>query len=46
LLNQVLSEKALPTIEDAATITTRGNATTANTTTTTTTNAPLPDVVS
>jgi NitT/TauT family transport system substrate-binding protein len=44
LLNQVLSEKALPTIEDAATITTRGNATTANATTTT--NAPLPDVVS
>ena len=30
LLNQVLSEKALPTIEDATTITTRGNATTAN----------------
>jgi NitT/TauT family transport system substrate-binding protein len=44
LLNQVLSEKALPTIEDAVTITTRGNATTANATTTT--NAPLPDVVS
>ena len=44
LLNQVLSEKALPTIEDAATITTRGNATTANATTTT--NAPLPDVIS
>ena len=44
LLNQVLSEKALPTIEDAATITTRGNTTTANATTTT--NAPLPDVVS
>jgi NitT/TauT family transport system substrate-binding protein len=44
LLNQVLSEKALPTIEDAATITTRDNATTANATTTT--NAPLPDVVS
>ncbi len=44
VLNQVLSEKGLPTIEDAATITTRGNATTANATTTT--NAPLPDVVS
>ena len=44
LLNQVLSEKALPTIEDAATITPRGNATTANATTTT--NASLPDVVS
>jgi NitT/TauT family transport system substrate-binding protein len=44
LLNQVLSEKALPTIEDAATITTRGNATTANATTIT--NAPLSDVVS
>ena len=44
LLNQVLSEKALPTIDDAATITTRGNATTANATTTT--NASLPDVVS
>jgi NitT/TauT family transport system substrate-binding protein len=44
LLNQVLSEKTLPTIEDAATITTRGNDTTANATTTT--NAPLPDVVS
>jgi NitT/TauT family transport system substrate-binding protein len=44
LLNQVLSEKGLPTIEDAATITTRGNDTTANATTTT--NAPLPDVVS
>jgi NitT/TauT family transport system substrate-binding protein len=38
LLNQVLTEKGLPTIEDAATIITRGNETT--------TSAPLPDVVS
>ncbi|HEX5892962.1 MAG TPA: ABC transporter substrate-binding protein [Nitrososphaeraceae archaeon] len=38
LLNQVLTEKGLPTIEDAATIITRGNGTT--------TSAPLPDVVS
>jgi NitT/TauT family transport system substrate-binding protein len=38
LLNQVLTEKGLPTIEDTATIITRGNETT--------TSAPLPDVVS
>jgi NitT/TauT family transport system substrate-binding protein len=38
LLNQVLTEKGLPTIDDAATIITRGNETT--------TSAPLPDVVS
>jgi hypothetical protein len=39
LLNQVLSEKGLPTIEDAVTITITTNATT-------TTNTSLPDVVS
>jgi hypothetical protein len=44
LLNQVLSEKGLSTIEDTATITTTTNATTTNATTTT--NASLPDVVS
>jgi NitT/TauT family transport system substrate-binding protein len=38
LLNQVLTENGLPTIEDAATIITRGNETT--------TSDPLPDVVS
>jgi NitT/TauT family transport system substrate-binding protein len=38
LLNQVLTEKGLPIIEDVATIITRGNETT--------TSAPLPDVVS